>query len=255
MKIQQIRNATLIITYGNTRFLIDPWLMPKESMPGFDSAIHPETRQPRCELPLSVEEIVNVDAVILTHWHPDHIDEIALGTMRKDIPFFVQNETDGQIITQHGFTNVGILSEKGTEFNTIKLIKTGTQHGERAIIKPICDSIGMPYDAMGIVFTADGEKPLYITGDTIWCREITEALDTHHPEVIVINACGARVASGDRLIMDLADVRAIAAYAPNSLIIASHMDAVSHLSVTRDDIRALRLKNVLIPEDGEIITP
>ena len=82
-----------------------------------------------------------------------------------------------------------------------------------------------------------------------------EALDTHHPEVIVINACGARVASGDRLIMDLADVRAIAAYAPNSLIIASHMDAVSHLSVTRDDIRALRLKNVLIPEDGEIITP
>ena len=255
MKIHQIRNATLIITYNDTKFLIDPWLMPQESMPGFDSAIHPEVRQPRCELPLSVEEIINVDAVILTHWHPDHIDEIALGALRKTVPFFVQNETDGGIIKQHGFTDVRIIDESGTEFNAVKLIKTETQHGERAVIKPICDSIGMPYDAMGVIFTANGEKTLYLAGDTIWCPEVQKALEMYHPAVVIINACGAQVATGDRLIMDINDVRAISACAPNSLIIASHMDTVSHLTVTRADIRALNLKNIVIPEDGETITP
>ena len=255
MKIHQIRNATLIVTYNDTKFLIDPWLMPKESMPGFDSAIHPEVRQPRCELPLSVEEIIRVDAVILTHWHPDHIDEVALGTLRKDVPFFVQNETDRGLIEQHGFTDVRIIAESGTEFNAVKLIKTETQHGERAVIKPICESIGMPYDAMGVIFTADGEKILYLAGDTIWCPEVQKALNAYHPGVIIINACGARVATGDRLIMDVNDVRAISACASGALIIASHMDTVSHLSVTRDDIRALDLSNVVIPEDGEIIEP
>ena len=255
MNIQQIRNATLIVTFGGTRFLIDPWLLPKDAMAGFDSAINPHIRQPRCDLPLRVEEIIDVDAVILTHWHPDHIDELALEALRKDIPFFVQNEGDGRTIEQHRFTDVRVLSENGTEFNAIKLTKTGTQHGERAIVQPICDSLGMPYDAMGVVFTAPGEKTLYIVGDSIWCPEVQTALDSFHPEIVVINACGARVASGDRLIMDLEDVRAISSYAPGALIIASHMDTVSHLTVTRDDIRALHLANVAIPEDGEIITP
>lgn len=254
MTIHQIRNATLIITYSGVRYLIDPWLMPKGSMPGFDSAVHPEVRQPRCELPVSAEEIVNVDAVILTHWHPDHIDEVALGMLRKDIPFFVQNETDRDTVARFGFTDVRLLSEKGTSFNGAVLFKTTGQHGRREVIRPICQSIGMPYDAMGVVFTAPNEKSLYVAGDTIWCPEVKAALDTYHPAVIVVNACAASVANGEKLIMGTEDVTTIAEYAGDALIIASHMDTVSHLTVTRADIRALHLKNVAVPEDGEIIT-
>lgn len=36
MKIQQIRNATLIIEYAGTRFLIDPLLAEKGAYPGFE---------------------------------------------------------------------------------------------------------------------------------------------------------------------------------------------------------------------------
>ncbi len=254
MNILQIRNATLIVTFNGTRFLIDPWLLPKEAMPGFDSAVNPHIRQPRCELPFSIEEIVNVDAVILTHWHPDHIDELALGALRKDIPFFVQNETDRMTIAGFGFTDVRPLNETGVSFNGSSLFKTGGQHGRRDIIQPICESIGMPYDAMGVVFTAPGEKTLYIAGDTIWCPEVKAALDAYHPAVIVVNACAASVASGEKLIMGAEDVKTIAEYAKDSFIIASHMDTVSHLTVTRDDIRALNLRNVTVPEDGELIT-
>ena len=31
MKFQQIRSATAIVTFGGSRFLIDPWLAPKPS--------------------------------------------------------------------------------------------------------------------------------------------------------------------------------------------------------------------------------
>ena len=42
MKITQIRNATITVDYNNTKFLIDPWLGPKDYMAGFDTAVNSE---------------------------------------------------------------------------------------------------------------------------------------------------------------------------------------------------------------------
>ena len=53
--------------------------------------------------------------------------------------------------------------------------------------------------------------------------------------------------------MDIEDVKAISNYAKNSNIIASHMDTVSHLTVTRKDIKSLKLNNVVVPDDNEIL--
>lgn len=35
MEIHLIRHATIKIKYGNKMFLVDPWLMKKDEMPGF----------------------------------------------------------------------------------------------------------------------------------------------------------------------------------------------------------------------------
>jgi len=256
MKIHQIRNATIIVTYNDKRFLIDPWLMPKDSMPGFEGAMNSDVRQPRVDLPKDFDiNNLPLDAVILTHFHPDHFDEFAVSALDKDIPFFVQNETDLNIIKNFGFSDVRLISESGTDFEGIKLYKTQCQHGRREVVKPMCEQIGMPYDAMGIVFKSDTEKTLYVAGDTIWCDEVRTAIDKFNPEIIVINACGATVlvGEGERLIMDIADVKAISNYAKNSTIIASHMDTVSHLTVTREDIKSLKLNNVVVPDDNEIL--
>ena len=177
MKITQVRSATIIVEYNNTKFLIDPWLMPKDYMPGFDSAINSQIRQPRVELPFGIEKIVDVDAVIITHIHPDHWDEFAENSLNKDIKVFVQSNFDKDYVISKGFTNVEIIQESGTKYNGITLYKTGTQHGKREIIKPLCDSVGLPYDAMGVVFKSNNEKTLYIAGDTIWCEEVKDVLN------------------------------------------------------------------------------
>ena len=238
MKITQVRNATIIVEYNNTKFLIDPWLMPKDYMPGFDTAINSEIRQPR---------------VI----HPDHWDEFAEKALDKNIKVFVQSSVDKDYVITKGFTNIEIIQENGTEYNGITLYKTGTQHGKREIIKPLCASIGMPYDAMGVVFKSEDEKTLYIAGDTIWCEEVIEALTKYHPDVIVINACAATVLNGERIIMNIEDVKNVLDAAPDAKVIASHLDTVSHLSVTREDLKEFKTKNnignLLIPDDGETL--
>ena len=253
MHIHQIRNATLIVTYNGKKFLIDPWLMPKDYMAGFDVAVNANVRQPRVDLPLSIANIVDVDAVILTHFHPDHWDEFAVDAIDKNLPFFVQNEEDLNKIKAFGFNDVRIVSEQGTEFYGTTLYKTYGQHGKREIIKPLCEQISMPYDAMGIVFKAKKERTLYITGDTIWCDEVITAIKKFSPSVIVVNACGATLLNGERIIMNDEDVKTIASYVPSAIIVASHMDTVSHLTVTRSDIRKMNLKNVVVPEDNEIM--
>lgn len=110
----------------------------------------------------------------------------------------------------------------------------------------------------GFVLQAAGQPTLYVAGDTIWCDEVRKALDEFRPDWIVLNAGGARFASGDRITMDVDDVAEVCRYAPHSRIIAVHMEAINHCAVTREDLReglaAKGWKNrIEIPQDGERI--
>ena len=67
MKIQQIRNATIIIEYAGKKFLVDPMLGKKGSFAPFPFSHHQELRNPLHDLPLKAEEIVNnIDCILLT---------------------------------------------------------------------------------------------------------------------------------------------------------------------------------------------
>ncbi|MBQ9772752.1 MAG: MBL fold metallo-hydrolase [Lentisphaeria bacterium] len=49
MKFQQIRSATAIIAYGGVRFLIDPWLGEKGSIPPLPGSTNPGLSCPGIE--------------------------------------------------------------------------------------------------------------------------------------------------------------------------------------------------------------
>ena len=92
MKITQIRNATIILEYGGLRFLVDPMLGPRGSFPPFPM-VKDKRRNPLEELPFSVDKILNnIDAVIITHTHADHLDESALNAIPKDKKYSYRTE-------------------------------------------------------------------------------------------------------------------------------------------------------------------
>ena len=183
MKITQIRNATLRLDFGGVRFLIDPMLNEKGTSPGFPGSANNEFRNPLVPLPAPIAEIVDVDAVIVTHLHADHWDDAAKANLKKWLPIFAQNEEDAAEIRGAGFTDVRVLTE-ASEFNGIKLAKTGGQHGTDATLGAI-PRLG---EVCGVVFSHPSEKSIYVAGDTIWNRHVEEAIAADRPQIIVLNA-------------------------------------------------------------------
>lgn len=258
VQLQQIRNATVKITYAGTTFLIDPMLSKKGSYPGFDKTYRSALRNPLVDLPMSEKEVIDgVDAVIVTHTHLDHWDDAAQALLPKGIPLFTQNQADATIIRTQGFTNVRVLSDKA-EFGGVTLSKTGGQHGtdEMFASAEVATFLG---DAMGVVFAAPGHKTLYLVGDTIWRDEVDQALAQYDPDVIVINAGYAVMSDYEgSIIMGKEDVLRASKAAPDATIVATHMDAINHMAQNRKELGAYVKKNgiqdrVEIPEDGATV--
>jgi hypothetical protein len=90
---------------------------------------------------------------------------------------------------------------------------------------------------------------------------VLETIAGIRPEVIVIHACGAVWGEAQTLIvMDAAQAIEVCRSAPSATVIATHMDAVDHATVSRPDLRAAARQagipddRLLIPADGESIT-
>jgi L-ascorbate metabolism protein UlaG (beta-lactamase superfamily) len=255
VEMQQVRNATVKITYAGTTFLIDPMLAKKAAYPGFENTYRSHLRNPMVDLPESTDNVIaGVDAVIVTHTHLDHWDGAAQKALPKDIPLFAQHEVDAQLIRSQGFNNVRVLSDQA-EFGGVRITKTGGQHGTDEIyaVPAYAKALG---EAMGIVFQAPGYKTLYLVGDTIWRKEVDQTIEAYQPEVIVLNAGKAKMTGYEgAIIMGEEDVLRASQAAENAAIVAVHMDAVNHMSLTRKELRAyVKMQGIEsrvdIPEDG-----
>lgn len=259
VQMQHIRNATAKITYAGQTFLVDPLLAPKGAYPGFEGTFHSEQRNPLVDLPMPAEEVMaGVDAVIVTHTHLDHWDGGEHALVRKDIPLFVQHEADAAMVRKQGFTNVRILGVS-TDFKGVNLTKIGGQHGNDAMYANEALRAGLG-EAMGIVFQAPRSPTVYFAGDTIWHREVDQSLEQFAPDVIVLNTGEARMKGFiGSIIMSKDDVLHAAQAAPGATIVAVHMDAINHMTLSRADLRDYVEQNgiedrVRIPVDGEILT-
>jgi L-ascorbate metabolism protein UlaG (beta-lactamase superfamily) len=248
MKIHFLRHATSIIDINGFQILVDPMLSPSGAMDAISHTPNPR-RNPLIDLPLKNEKlfdlIYSVDAILITHTHSDHWDKAAQSLLPKGTELFCQPE-DEDLINVAGFSAVQPII---STFNRgdIEFIRTGGQHGTGDIgqrLGPVS----------GFILRSKDAACLYIAGDTIWCQEVEQALADHQPDIVMVNAGGARFLEGDAITMTASDVAQVCQTAPNARVIAVHMEAINHCELTRKELRDyLENKDIraVIPEDGE----
>lgn len=252
MKIKQVRNATILIEYAGTKFLVDPMLAPIGTYPAFEGTPNSHLNNPTVELVVPMQEILDVDAVIVTHTHADHWDEAAKSLIPKQLPVFVQHEADAVIVKSSGFTDVRLLGDN-TRFQGITLSKTSGQHGSDQAMAALGDILG---EVSGVVFRHTDEKSIYLAGDTVWNAHVRDSLLQHQPDVVILNSGDAQVVGLGAIIMGKHDVQQVHLAAPGATLVATHMEAVNHAMLTRQELREFAVEHgmaekLLVPEDGQ----
>lgn len=246
-RIRLIRHATSIIHYGDKVLLVDPMLSDQGVMPAIPQPANPR-RNPLVPLSIAAEKVLTgIDAILVTHTHFDHWDPAATKLVPKDANLFIQ-PPDSAKFAESGFSRAQKIDDS-ISWKGIKTVRTGGQHGRGEIGKQMAP-------VSGYVLSSPGEPTLYIAGDTVWCPEVSDAIKTHKPDIIIVNCGAAQFVEGGPITMDTDDVLNVCQAAPKAKVIAVHMEAINHCLLTRTALREA-LKNstlqpsVLIPQDGE----
>ena len=253
MQLQLIRHATLVVTLGDLKLLVDPMLSPAGAMDPVANAAN-QRRIPLVDLPFSdaalTQLLAQIDGVLVTHTHRDHWDAHAATLIAKETPILCQPE-DAARIREAGFTQTQPI-ERAYTWRGLQIIRTNGRHGT--------GQIGQQMGPVsGFVITGSAIPSLYIAGDTIWCEEVAATLEAHQPDVTVLNAGAAQFLTGNPITMTAGDVIQVCDALPSTQIIAAHMEAINHCLLTRADLReqvrlAGWLDRVRIPQDGETLT-
>ncbi|KAA2223278.1 MBL fold metallo-hydrolase [Chryseobacterium sediminis] len=249
MKLQLWRNATLLLNIDGISILVDPMLGEKGSLGKFPM-VDNELLNPLVDLPFGKEELnqklKNVDAVAVTHLHPDHWDTTAIELLDKNIPIICSSLISEQI-AEYGFTDIIALNDS-VQWRNIEITTTKGQHGtgeigeKRGIVN-------------GFVFKTEN-KSVYIAGDSIWYNEIAQEIEKHQPQHIIVAGGAATFLVGDPIIMTSEDIIKVCEYAPEATVWVTHLESVSHCKEDRkfiqEKINENRLeKRCFILNDGE----
>jgi len=249
MRLQLIRNATMLLDYGGRRLLLDPFFAPRHSRPSFTG----KSPNPLVDLPLPPERILDgVELVVVSHLHTDHFDPVAHDLVPKALPLLCQPGNE-QTIREKGFQAVTPAAAP-LDWNGITITRTSGHHGTGEVGT-------MMGSVSGFVFRASGEPALYWAGDTILCDEVRDAITQFQPDVIVTHSSGATWSdsAGQRslIVMDAAQTIEVCRLAPEGIVVAVHLDSLDHGTVSRSDLRdasrAAGIHNLRIPEDGETL--
>ncbi len=233
--------------FHGTTLLVDPMLGEAGSAPPVQRSPNPRPN-PLVPLPTPAAALLQgVDAVLVTHTHRDHFDDAAAALLPKDLPLIGQPEDEAKL-RGLGFTR---LHPVGTvlRWEGVEIHRTAGRHGLGEVgarMAPVS----------GFALRAPGEPTLYIAGDTIWCREVEEALRLHAPAATVVNAGAAQFLEGGPITMTAEDVIEVARHAPATRVVAVHMEAINHCVLTRGALavslaEAGLADRVWIPRDGE----
>lgn len=247
VKIQLIRNATMKLTYGGKTFLTDPMLSQKGEIRSFAGI----ASNPTVELPISSADILSgIDAIVVSHLHPDHYHRAFEQAVLLPKPLFCQ-PADSAAISKDGFSQV-LPVDSTVAWEKIKITRVGGKHGSDSILERMGE-------VSGFVFQAENLPTVYWAGDTVWCDEVAATIKKFQPQIIITHSGGATIPGFAPILMNAQQTIDTALGSPESTIVAIHLEALDHCTVSRKDLRTaataagIEPARLIIPENGETI--
>jgi L-ascorbate metabolism protein UlaG (beta-lactamase superfamily) len=198
-RIVFLGHATVLIELDGVRLLTDPLLRGRVA------------HLRRQAAPLDVSVSANLDAVLISHMHHDHLDPASLRLLGRDTPLLVPAGAGAWLRTR-GFTSVNELSvgEVG-RVGTLDVTAVEARHdGRRWPRGPGAESIG---------FLVRGRTAIYFAGDTELVEGLSDVLPPLDVALLPVGGWGPTLGPGH---MDPRDAARAAALLEPRLAIPVH---------------------------------
>jgi L-ascorbate metabolism protein UlaG (beta-lactamase superfamily) len=149
-----------------------------------------------------------------------------------------------------GFCNVHAVAPRDVvPVSGIRIAALPVRHAERLpslLYKP----------GVGYLVSSAGEPGVYISGDTVLCDDLVEALRACEIQAAILYGGGARIPILGRHTFSHREILTLAELLPSSTIVVVHLDCLNHCPETGDRLAATIEKaglgqRVLLPIPGE----
>ena len=256
MQIHHIRNATMILTFGEQHILVDPMLAPRGSLPSYRWLVKHRRKNPLVNMPGGIsKQLKTVTCALVTHCqrgHVDHLDSFGINFLReRGLPVYCSMR-DEAYLRKKGLHTIPL--ETGSEhpfLNVLTITPVPCRHGYGWITS-------LMENGVGYVIRYSVGPAVYIMGDTVLTPEARHAIEHYRPDWLILPAGGARLDVGRPLLMTLEEIAQTVEMAPGWVML-NHLEALDHCPVTRDELRQYLTKKglmdrVVIPADGDILS-
>lgn len=233
----------------------------KGTLPPYARFKHRSRKNPLVSLPDNAAEMLNkVTNCLITHsqkfglkalQHTDHLDASGESFLRRNHIPVGTREQDATYLKRCGLTiEVALTYWQTIDYLGGKITAVPALHGHSWINRFLANGAG-------IVLQLPDEPSIYISGDTVYTKDLERAFAEFKPDIAVMASGSASLDLGGPILMPIEELITFAKQAPGE-VIANHLESLNHCPTTRTQLRqALEnnglLSKVHIPDDGDVL--
>jgi L-ascorbate metabolism protein UlaG (beta-lactamase superfamily) len=227
--ITLIGGPTVLIEAGGFRLLTDPTFDP----PGEYRLPHVVLRK-TAGPSIPSRALGSIDAVLLSHdQHADNLDESGRALLTGAGKVFTTVAGARRLgRNADGLSPWDVRELTRADGRRLRITATPARHGPAGIEPLSGDVIGFVLDF------ADDERPIYVTGDTVWFDGVAEVARRFGAGIVLVFAGAAKTRGPFHLTMDVNDAIETAHAFPDALIVPLHCDGWAHFTQDRNDVAA-----------------
>ena len=196
-----VGNATMVLRFGPLTLLTDPNFLHRGQLAYLG---HGLASRRLTDPALTIEQLPQLDAILLSHMHGDHWDRVAKRGLDRSLPVLTTPKAARALVRQgfraaHGLStwDEQTLQKDG---HSVRVTAVPGRHGDgvaRLLLPPVMGSVldYTPPDGRGL--------RVYITGDTLFINDL-RVLPTRFPDidVAVLHLGGTTLPGGLVVTMD-----------------------------------------------------